>query len=465
MLADQHFYYEVAVAASAAASQGVDPGQVLARLWGISPAELEHANAYHAQALTRSGADDLRASARFNAARQAAWSRHLRLASGAPPSGAVTFDHVPELAAVETAAARFDWNGLMAALGAISRPQDLDFALSHIEELPLLAQSFVSFAAQVPDDPLAATVVARALIAYAWDVRGNWPADELTTVQWTAFTRLAGQAEQILGSVVSRHPRYVPAWSSLLLTPVLRSAFPNPDYHLQQLADSTGGTEGWRGPRDENAFRTGGGFRWSPKHVSERYNRVVDIDPCYFPAQLATLQLLVPKWGDVEQYGWDGPVDEVIGEMQARAAEFVEHCTSQAPPGALTHALPAYLHFHRWLQVSWFDEWNGGETKARHGDRYFRSAQVQAELVRAVAGSVDHHDHPESLHSRQARSLLAWELCRGGRHKEASRLFESLGDRPASYGWVHEDIDHKLDPSHMTSEQAFLRARKRATRH
>ncbi|MCL2423316.1 MAG: hypothetical protein FWD11_05395, partial [Micrococcales bacterium] len=453
MLADQHFYYEVAVGAAATATQGVDPAQVLASLWGISPAELEYANAHYTQVLTRTSADDIRASARFDAARQAAWERHLRVASGAaPPSAAVAFDAVPELAAVEAAAARFDWSGLTAALGAIPRPEDLDFALSYIEEMPLLAESFVSIAPRVPENPLVGTIAARALLAYAWDVRGNWPADELTTAQWTAFTRLASRAEQILTWVLSRHPQYLPARASLLLAPVLRSAFPNPDYHLQQLASATSGHEGWRGPRDENAFRTGGGFRWTHQQAAERYNRVVDIDPGYFPAQLATLQLLLPKWGDVEQYGWDGPVADVIGAMEERGAQFVTHCIGQARPGALTHALPAYLHFQRWLQASWFDEWNGGETKARHGERYFRDSQVQAELVRAVADSVGHHDHVESLHSRQARSLLAWELCRGGRHKDAASIFEALDDRPASYGWIHEDIDRKVEPAHPSSE-------------
>jgi len=375
----------------------------------------------------------------------------------------VRFDHVPELVPVEAAAARFDWNGLLGLLGTINRPEDLDFAVTHIAEMPMLADTFVSLAAQVPQNPLVGTLAARALISYAWDVRGTWPADELTTTQWAGFHRFAAAAEQILGSVVTAHPGYLPAWSSLLLAPVLRASVPNPDHVLQRLTTLTPGQDGWAGPHDEDAFRVGAGFRWSCEHVAERYGRVAALHPSYFPAQLSTVQLLVPKWGDVEQYGWDGPVDEVVPAMHERAASFVAHCTDTAPPGALTHALPAYLHFHRWSQVSWFDEWNDGESKERAGERYFKRPEVQAELMQAVADSVGHPNHTETLYSRQARSLLAWELYRAGRVKDAAGLFATLGDRPSACGWVHEDIEHGFDPNHPEAAQAFTRARKKAT--
>ncbi|MCL2850289.1 MAG: hypothetical protein FWE61_09640, partial [Micrococcales bacterium] len=221
LVQDRYFYYDVAWGVATGAENGLDQNQMLANLWGVSAAEWDQVNAHYAQL---QGQLDAQTASWFGMSRQGAWGRQIQAASGAPaPPQDVEFLDVPQLAAVETAAARFDWDGLLALLGSIPDPESLDYALSYIDEMPMLADAMPVVAAQHPQNPLAGTLAARALIGYAWDVRASWRADELTTSQWTTFHALATQAEQILTAVVAQHPGYLPALTSLLVAPVLRS--------------------------------------------------------------------------------------------------------------------------------------------------------------------------------------------------------------------------------------------------
>ncbi|MDR1798780.1 MAG: hypothetical protein LBR19_02705 [Bifidobacteriaceae bacterium] len=380
---DEWLYHDLVAAVSAAPYYQVDPNQLIGQIFGLTPADWEQVQAHWTPILERQIAGDRNGYlpyGRYANRRTEEWlhiaaqlsgvSEHNAALAAAQPD-AIVFDGYPEYTDIFVAAKTADVDRLLALMRQVGDWETLQFLISQVTEVAGLDNSLAPVFAAQPGDPLIGTLLAGAVVEAGWSIRGTGWASSVSDIQWEAFHAYLKQAEAILEQVVQANPGYLPAWVLLL--------------------------------------RTGKGLDVDLSVMTERYGRLHSAHPSFFPAQLAYMDVLLPKWGG----SW-----ELTGQ-------FVDQMVAQAPLGALTRALPAFVHEQRIVE---FDD-------EKPICKYFKDKSVAADVLRVAQESVLHPAHQPSPYTKQVRSLLAWELSLGNQAKAAAPLYQALGQYPASNGW------------------------------
>ena len=242
-----------------------------------------------------------------------------------PPPSLDRLAALPEIRPVLDAANAKDWAALDAGFGALTDPATHLTAVSEVAKT--VERGFLEeVAAAHPTSPLAATLLARRLVADGWEIRtGAWGTD-VSAEQWNAFNEHLHRAEQLLIEVTARQPGYTSAWTERL--------------------------------------HTARGLSLGQAEARRRYDKIAKVAPHLYGAQNAMIQQLCPKWS---------------GSYESMHAFAVE-CTTASPPGSVNGAVVAAAHIEHWLMLLR----DGGSGAAE----YIRSSPVQQQLTWAAEHSV-----------------------------------------------------------------------------
>lgn len=141
-----------------------------------------------------------------------------------------------------------------------------------------------------PDDPLAAAVLAEAMVSDAWEVRGGGRASTVSRETFATFHEILQGADRVLLDAIAHHEDDPTLWA-VSITPAL-------------------------------------GLGLGLSEAEYRYGQVRRLYPHVLLAQAMYLQFLCPKW-----YGsWE------------RAEEFADSCARQSPPGSLDALVVPLVH-------------------------------------------------------------------------------------------------------------------------
>jgi hypothetical protein len=148
-----------------------------------------------------------------------------------------------------------------------------------------------------PRSPVAATALAMRYTTLGWTARTHSAANQVSSEQFSMFSRWLERSERMLVEVCAEHPRFAPAWAA----------------------------------RITNAR----GLELGMSEARRRYTHLARLTEHSYPAQVQMLQFLLPKW---------------FGTVEA-ATEFAQDAARAAPPGSDSGALIALLHIERWAQL------------------------------------------------------------------------------------------------------------------
>ncbi|MFV2119518.1 hypothetical protein ACE14D_14160 [Streptomyces sp. Act-28] len=217
-------------------------------------------------------------------------------ASGTGPSFD-SYDNLPELLPLRTAARAGDWNAVQAYFAAHDAPDQVDLAISLLSEEDGIETMLERVVTEHPADPLPRTLLADHYIYIGSEIRSGLRAQHVSQEQFAQFHAWLRRAEQILIEVCAQHPEFAPAWTARLTTAC--------------------------------------GLELGQAEARRRYDRLGAHHPHHYPAQTRLLQQLCPKWGG----SWDA------------AHGFAREATAAAPDGAHTGVLIALAHLEHWLDL------------------------------------------------------------------------------------------------------------------
>lgn len=214
----------------------------------------------------------------------------------APPSFD-TFENLPELLPLRTAAANGDWASTAAFFTALDSVEKWSFSSSVLADIEGVEGYLHQAATALPGDPLPRTLLAERYIRIGWNIRSNARAQHVSRDRFDRFHEWLRRAEQLLIEVCAEQPAYAPAWTARVLS--------------------------------------ARGLELGQSEARRRYDRLSAHHPHHFPAQTQLLQKLCPKWG---------------GSWEA-AHGFAQECASAAPNGSHAGALVAFAHLEHWLEL------------------------------------------------------------------------------------------------------------------
>jgi hypothetical protein len=199
----------------------------------------------------------------------------------------------PPLVAIREAWQARDWPLLRDRLNELDL-SGLSACLWEIAEDELALGFIAGIQASDPDDLLAATTLASAIIAAGWRIRTGYGAEYVSQLQFNAFHDHLRRAEHLLIDITARDPGSAIAW--------------------------------------EKRLTTVRGLQLGQNEARRRYDQLAKTNPHHLPAQRQFLQQLCPKWS---------------GSLAAMHA-FAEDCAAKAPPGAHNAAVVVDAHYeHR----------------------------------------------------------------------------------------------------------------------
>lgn len=280
---------------------------------------------------------------------------------------------IPELGRLRDHAVAGDYAAVTQQLIAYQDESDdlIASASWHVMEVPGVERTLEERCAQSPSDVLARALLGGRQIVQAWEVRTSARAKDVSQEQFRQFHAMLARAETGLIDVCAMEPTW---------------AFP---WYLR--------------------LTTARGLELGASETARRYDRLAEHAPDHYPAQLAYLTQLLPKWSGT----WE------------RAREFAETCAANAAPGSASHTLVAEMHLERWLDVGGGDE----------GRALLAESAVRQELKDAAALSVLHPQFRRGFSWVHQHSVFAAVHVLGRDPAAANPHFRALGDSFSESVW------------------------------
>ncbi|MEU4425976.1 hypothetical protein AB0F81_35605 [Actinoplanes sp. NPDC024001] len=286
----------------------------------------------------------------------------------------VDFDYeaaYPDLRRLRSALARHDWPGCRAVLDATDPASRtglirLGGARPHEGFLRAVFRDD-------PADGAAAAMYGSCLIDIGWGIRGGGTARTVSRQQFDLFRKWLLQAEQVLTEGTARCPGDTALWASRL--------------------------------------DTARGLQAGQAEARRRYDRLAEIDPHHWPAQMLMVQQLCPKWG---------------GSWEA-VHQFAHDAMMAAPAGGMQGGLVAEAHIEHWFSLLGDD--NAAATA------YLRSPAVSESIYQSAHRSIGAPEFRRDWGWVKVGSEFAFLFSELGDRAATAWLFDGLGPLATEFPW------------------------------